>query len=679
MTCKRKTRAGDGEPSPWAIGALALGLLMAVTGATGEEIFYSVDAAAMFHTARALLETGEPDVTSIVRVPVIWGSSRARFLHASPHGLLYMKYNLGQPLLALPLLGLGKAAASLISPHAEASYKLIVFMYFMLPVLAMAATCALLYVFARELWGSRAALWISGLLLLTTPAGPYGKYPFAEASLALCYLSAYLLIFRGGRDRGLAGWYGFLSGVFSGWSVFIREGAIAGLPAILLYIRLRGPEGTAGWRMLRGWGIGTALPILAAAGYNFLRFGNPFQTGYFHEMDRLAHPLGIGWFGLLLSPGKGLFLYAPSVLVSLLSWPAFWKVRRSEAAAIGLHALGYLVLYGTWWAWHGGWAWGPRFLVPLLPLLLLGLGTALRCPAGRWAVRISGLLGLAVQIPGFAVDFQKYYAALYIERGTLFEEDLIFRPAFSPIVGQWKMLLRGEGLALTLFSFESTGIPIPISMGYRALVVGLLLGGLRGLCLPAKASAAATSPEKPSGSPSGFPLWMRKWIAGWLLLVLLGLNIRIWLTGISQVLQPFCHEPSCQPLHVRFSNGLELLAWSLPSPVAQPGGTLRMRLWWRAAEPIREPLSVYVHFQRRDQLIFQGDHEHPAFLPLPEWIPGWIYPDPYEIQVPMGIPSGEYQIRLGLYRRHPPGGRIPTQSGEDGIWLPQPVWVLSEP
>ena len=35
-----------------------------------------------------------------------------------------------------------------------------------------------------------------------------------------------------------------------------------------------------------------------------------------------------------------------------------------------------------WWIWWGGWGWGPRFLVPLLPFLILPLGVLL----GLWAL-----------------------------------------------------------------------------------------------------------------------------------------------------------------------------------------------------------------------------------------------------------------------------------------------------
>ncbi|MCS7351326.1 MAG: hypothetical protein RMM10_07365 [Anaerolineae bacterium] len=101
------------------------------------------------------------------------------------------------------------------------------FLYFALSALATAATSVLLYVFAREPYGARPAPWITG---------PYGKYPFAEAPIVLGWLLAYFLSFRSGNGRGPAGWYRFLSGVASGWVVWIWEDSIVGLPAVLLYL-----------------------------------------------------------------------------------------------------------------------------------------------------------------------------------------------------------------------------------------------------------------------------------------------------------------------------------------------------------------------------------------------------------------------------------------------------------
>ena len=47
-----------------------------------------------------------------------------------------------------------------------------------------------------------------------------------------------------------------------------------------------------------------------------------------------------------------------------------------EAGTAFLLFLAQLLYFGRWWAWHGDWSWGPRYLVVTVPLLMLGWGAA---------------------------------------------------------------------------------------------------------------------------------------------------------------------------------------------------------------------------------------------------------------------------------------------------------------
>ena len=67
--------------------------------------------------------------------------------------------------------------------------------------------------------------------------------------------------------------------------------------------------------------------------------------------------------------GRGLFVLSPLLLLAVLGWPA---LRRRAPAAAWL-ALGQLTVLALFFAafdgWHGGWCWGPRYLLPAVPLL----------------------------------------------------------------------------------------------------------------------------------------------------------------------------------------------------------------------------------------------------------------------------------------------------------------------
>ena len=83
------------------------------------------------------------------------------------------------------------------------------------------------------------------------------------------------------------------------------------------------------------------------------------------------------------------------------SSPSFARRETRGAAASTLAlAAGLLALYSGWWAWDGSGGWGPRFLVPLVPLLAAAAGTAAGTPARRAAGVALVALGIGVNALG---------------------------------------------------------------------------------------------------------------------------------------------------------------------------------------------------------------------------------------------------------------------------------------
>ena len=134
---------------------------------------------------------------------------------------------------------------------------------------------------------------------------------------------------------------------------------------------------------LGDWGIRhrrlrAALPLLGFAllwlGENWLRRGHPLNTGYEHNagyrtvlpysgQPNFSYPLPLGVLQLLLSFGKGLLFFAPGLfLVFPAARRALRPVRPFQRACLWV-VVGLLLVYGQWWAWYGGYSWGPRFLV----------------------------------------------------------------------------------------------------------------------------------------------------------------------------------------------------------------------------------------------------------------------------------------------------------------------------
>ncbi|MBN1937324.1 MAG: hypothetical protein JW934_21885 [Anaerolineae bacterium] len=76
-------------------------------------------------------------------------------------------------------------------------------------------------------------------------------------------------------------------------------------------------------------------------------------------------------FGLTLGAGRGLFIFSPLLLLALPGLVLMWRRRRSQAALVAGLLGSFLVGYSRYSDWHAGLSWGSRFLLPIVPLLLV--------------------------------------------------------------------------------------------------------------------------------------------------------------------------------------------------------------------------------------------------------------------------------------------------------------------
>ena len=118
--------------------------------------------------------------------------------------------------------------------------------------------------------------------------------------------------------------------------------------------------------------------------YNQLHFQHPLSGGYGAGNDTFlwSTPLLHGLAGLTIAPNRGLFIYTPAFLLALPA-PYFLFQKTTPRpplpppptqlflAAFGTASLATLLVYSKWWAWYGGWCYGPRYLAEICPTLAL--------------------------------------------------------------------------------------------------------------------------------------------------------------------------------------------------------------------------------------------------------------------------------------------------------------------
>jgi len=175
---------------------------------------------------------------------------------------------------------------------------------------------------------------------------------------------------------------------------------------------------------------------------------------------------------MLLSSGKSLLLFVPLTIVAPLALVAFWRAGRREEAVLFTTIFGtYLLLHAGWWSWYGGWSWGPRFLVPTLPFLILPLGALWSGGLARRGILIAlTMISVFVQFLGVAIDFNEY---------VLLIQDLtksLFIPEYSPLVGHLQLLLAGGQLDLSAGDLTAAGLPRFVVHVFHVVCFILVMG-----------------------------------------------------------------------------------------------------------------------------------------------------------------------------------------------------------
>jgi hypothetical protein len=153
-------------------------------------------------------------------------------------------------------------------------------------------------------------------------------------------------------------------------------------------------------------GIGIAAGLLVLALFNWIRFGSVFNFGYANE--GFTSNIFLGSFGILLSPGRSLFVYSPILILAIPGAQLLYKKEKALTLICLWTVLSYVILIASWHSWEGGWSWGSRLLTPIVPILGFLIAPVIESAWGRKGdiivILILALLSLGIQLIVLAQD-----------------------------------------------------------------------------------------------------------------------------------------------------------------------------------------------------------------------------------------------------------------------------------
>lgn len=357
--------------------------------------FYSWDGQGMLHVAISLVQHHSLTIPASLGVP----------------GRNDQFYSMWYPLLsflAIPFVYLGVVLSRLF--HLPQPYTVEFCAVILSTVIAAGTAVATTLLTLRLGAPLRRAVFAGVVYAFSTIAITYSRNFYADPLLALFVTLGVFFVFRETDDWG--------AGVCCLLAILAKPTGFLLTVAFIAYFVAFRKKGV--WRILIGGSAGAAVFLL----WNYFCFGSPFKAGQ-PNFWTTSH-ISIAFLGLLFSPGVGLFVYCPVLLLALRR---IESIRRQQLLILGL-TLMFVCMHSLWGRWYAS-PWGPRFLFPIIPALcaLAAVNSRIRIFAGL------ALLGLIIQLPTTFATPERYLE-LSLENGVT-PTALVWNPVDAPVIRDW--------------------------------------------------------------------------------------------------------------------------------------------------------------------------------------------------------------------------------------------------
>ena len=371
-------------------------------------------------------------------------------------GKRYSPYDVGQSLLMLPGNWLGIQLHKLFPEQNNTYFRQIIARWVTFIPLNVALIFSCFWLLKIFNFGEKVAALGSISLLLGTTTMQYVQSSQQNNQILLFVVLAYacVIIATRAKFKKKNQIFLILSGLAAGAAFLIRQTSIVHLLTIFLFT-----VSCSFWKqkdilkLIKNaclWSLGVLPMVLISRIFDYVRFGVFWKTAANLGAEQLStdpiynglpqlpanypfhNPPWVGIWGVLLSPAKSIFIYDPLLLPCLILGIILWKqlspyIKLYFIANL-LNLILHIALYSKLDFWHGDAAWGARYhvtsvhllLIPLIGLLIQNLLSAKGLYL--WSIRLLLIIALVVQVPSVILGPAAESDSIYFAKPETFLE-----------------------------------------------------------------------------------------------------------------------------------------------------------------------------------------------------------------------------------------------------------------
>jgi hypothetical protein len=329
-------------------------------------------------------------------------------------------------------------------------------------ILLIAKTCAaiitalsgiVIYLIFRELFSKRIALLSTLLYAFATSTWSISSQALWQQGIGelLLIVMLYCIV----RNEKTESWTNIAAlGLLSGLFVFNRPpDALLVIPIVYYVIRFY--RNHLNYYALAG--IVSGLPFLL---YNLQIFGTVFG-GYGHDFHQYVYngDFVIHYIGLLVSPNVGLFIFTPVLILSIVGYFRLKDISNPHLAST-LFVFGPVIFltiltYSFFDGWFSTWCYGPRYLIGIVPVLIiycaLFFDAIIKAPANRLQKLGVAAIIIILIATSIIIQFIGVYYYVYLPSKGM-DNQRVWEWNDSVIAGSFDAGF-GKNITITIYSF----------------------------------------------------------------------------------------------------------------------------------------------------------------------------------------------------------------------------------